>query len=169
MDLMALNNLISQSTNCSELVSANINLADKIYSEAYLLEKYEDAGKVTEGLKIAHEKYDALRTFLWINTMKTLQQCPGKFNAVVYLYEYNTQDLAKKAEQNVWSKIIYDLKQKEGNRVILIPIAVNSNLASLDYFTNKLNVTNYPVVIINDRFVVTKIDSVKDLEVYLDK
>jgi len=168
MDLFALNERIDSDETCEILMDSNIQLADNIYEEAFLLEKYEEAGKVTEGLRLAHRKYDMLRTYLWMNTIDISEKCKGEFNSVVYLYEYDPKDLARKATQNVWARVLFDLKQEKGNTIILIPIAVNSNLVSLDALLKDFEISRYPVVIIDEEHVVEEISSVEDLKMYVD-
>lgn len=169
MDILAVNYLAeNQETNCSLLIESNLALADRVYEEAYLLEKYEESGKLSENLKLAHQKYDILRTFLWINQMKISDRCKGKIDTVVYLYEFEPDDLVKKATQEVWSKILFDLKQEKGKEVILIPIAVNNNLSSLDALIYRLNITNSPAVVINEKDIIYELKSVEDLKGYLD-
>ena len=168
MDILALNSLIGlEDSSCDELIQSNIDLADRIYDEALLLEKYEASGKLTGGLRLAHEKYDVLRTFLWINTIKTSEKCEGGFDTVIYLYEYEPKDLTKKARQNVWSKILFDLKQERGNEILLIPIAANPELASLNFFIENLDISETPVVIVNNEFVISELNSIEDVEMYL--
>jgi hypothetical protein len=77
-------------TACPVLRQANIDFANNIYKEAILLEDYENAGKITDSMKVMHKKYDVLRTFLWINTMKTAEKCDRDYNTVVYLYEISS-------------------------------------------------------------------------------
>ncbi|MCK5624406.1 hypothetical protein KAI04_01025 [Candidatus Pacearchaeota archaeon] len=168
MDILALNERIDSNEVCEVLMDSNLKLADNIYAEAFTLEKYEEAGKITEGLKLAHRKYDMLRTYLWINTIDISEKCKGEFNSVVYLYEYDPEDLVIKATQNVWSKVLFDLKQEQGNEIILIPIAVNSNLVSLDALLKDFEISKYPAVIIDQEHVVEEVTSVEDLKIYLD-
>ena len=168
MDMFALNDRIDSDETCEILIDSNIQLADNIYDEAFILEKYEDAGKITEGLKLAHRKYDMLRTFLWMNTIDISEKCKGEFNTVVYLYEYNSPDLAQKATQAILGRVLFDLKQEKGNEVILIPIAVDSNLVSLDALLEDFEISRYPVVIINEEYVIEGINSVEDLKTYLN-
>lgn len=167
MDIVAFNSVITlENSSCDFLISSNLEFADKIYEEARLLEKYEAAGLLTDDMKIAHKRYDLLRTFLWINAIKTSSICEKDFNVVVYLYEYETEDLAQRASQNVWSNILFDLKQKRGSEVVLIPIAADSNLASLDSMIDRYKIRKFPVVIINEN-VVSELSSIQDLEKYL--
>lgn len=169
MDILALNNMVDlEDATCEKLIKYNLDFADKIYEEAFLLERYDDSGKITDKIKLAHQKYDLLRTFLWINSIKIMQKCEGDFFSVVYLYEYESKDLTKKATQNVWSKILFDLKQKKGNEIVLIPIAVDNDLGSLGSLIEKFEISEFPVVIINNEYVVEELISVEDIEEYLN-
>jgi hypothetical protein len=168
MDIFALNSMLSlNSTDCGALEKANLEFADKVYNDAVLLEKYESAGKITTEMEVVHKRYDVLRTFLWINNIKTFEKCEKNYSTVVYLYEYSSKDLVQKAEQNVWSKILFDLKQKEGDNILLIPIAADSNLTSLNPLISRFNITHYPVVIINEKDVVYELSSVNELDKYI--
>lgn len=170
MDVFAFSNLIDfQNASCNQLIQYNIDFANRIYEEAILLEDYENSGKLTDETKLAHKKYDLMRTLLWIDVMETRNKCSDNFDSVVYLYEYSTQDLDVRATQNVWSKVLYDLKKKKGNKIILISIAVdNPDVKSVQAITNGFNISSYPVVIINDKTVVSNLSSVADLEKYLN-
>jgi hypothetical protein len=166
MDAFALSNLGSSS--CEILINAHLEFADKIYDEAFLLEQYEDSGKITDGLKLAHKKYDLLRTILWIETIKTLDTCEGNFSTVIYLYEYETDDLTQKANQKVWSRILFDLKQEKGSEVLLIPIAADSNLVSLNSIIEEREISEFPVVIVNNEHTIYRLNSVEEIKQYLD-
>lgn len=164
-DALNLNNLIDlNKTSCATLADANILFADKIYNEAHLLEQYEDSGQITDSLQIAHTKYDLLRTLLWINSMKVSQKCGKQFSTVVYLYDYQTKNLNQKATQDVWSKILFDLKQQEGNQMLLIPIAVDSNLSSLDSLLQQYKIQKFPAVVIDNNKVLYNLTSVQNLQ-----
>jgi hypothetical protein len=167
MDIFIFNNFIESEINCENLINKNINFADRIYEEALLLEKYESASKINEEIEIEHKKYDLLRSFLWINVMKTKEKCDENFDLIVYLYEYKTDDLVKKANQNVWSKILYDLKQKRGNDIILIPIAADNGIISVNALVEKFEIDEYPSLIINDEEKLTSLNNIKDIEIYL--
>lgn len=167
IDSLALTNSINSGESCSVMINTSISFADKIYNEAALLEDYENSGKITDSMKIAHAKYDLLRTILWQNLMTIQKKCPGQFNYLIYLYEYNPPNLNQKATENVWSNILYGLKQEEGNNLILVPIAVNSNLSSLNAILDQLNITNFPAIVINGNQTFYSLQSANDLQKYL--
>lgn len=168
IDSLALNNVFQSNTvTCSAFINSSIDFADRIYQEAYTLEQYESAGKITDSLRLAHTRYDLLRTLLWADVMQIPEKCKTNLSTVVYLYQYDTPDLNQKALQSTWSQILFDLKQQQGNRIILIPIAVDSNLSSLNSLTSSFNITKYPAVIIDNNYVLYNITSANNLATYL--
>ncbi len=170
MDSFALTKIVDvmdmNSIDCGILIDKNIEFANRIYEEAYILEKYEESEKLSETLMVLHRKYDLLRTLLWMNFKEIPNTCKKNISSVVYLYEHKTEDLMIKATNEVWGRILFDLKQKVQDKIILIPIAVDSDLASLNILLSKYDIQEYPVVIIDEK-VIYQIDSAEDLEKYL--
>lgn len=156
----------SSDLSLQEAVRANMEFANKIYNEARELEKYDDSTKMTESIKIIHRRYDLLRTILWINTIKLRKQYP-ELNYVVYLYKYDSQDIEQRARQATFSRVLIELKERNGDGFVLIPIAVNSNISSLDYLMSHYNLTEVPVILINENIRITEIPTVQELERYL--
>lgn len=168
MDVLALNELMSsKGITCTDFTKSNFDLLDRVYEEAIKLEEYEASGKITESIKSEHKKYDMMRTYLWINFIKLKEKCPTQYHTIVYLYNYNQEDLVKKAEQNVWSRILYEIKQDKGNKVALLPIAADNNLSSLKVLIADKKITEYPVVIIDEKYVFSDLTSAEELEKYL--
>ena len=155
--------------DCDALIKANINFANKIYQEAVLLEEYESASRITGNLILSHTKYDLLRAFVWSNTLDIFNKCEKKFVPVVYLYEYNTDDLEQKAKQRVWSNILYDVKQKYADKIILLPIAVNMNLTSVDVLIEYFDIQSYPSVVIGDKTILYDLETVEKVEKYIEE
>lgn len=169
MDVLALNSLVElEGSTCEVLMDSNVEFADKIYEEARLLERYDASERLSDNFKLAHQRYDLLRTFLWINSIKIVDRCEGDFHTVVYLYEYESEDLIKRATQGVWSKILFDLKQKRGNEILLIPIAADTNLTSLNSLIKRFDISEFPVVVVNNEHIIQELSSVEDLEAYLE-
>jgi len=54
-----------------------------------------------------------------------------------------------------------------GNKTILIPIAADSDLTSLNSLISKYDISEYPVVII-DEHVISEINFIDDLKEYLE-
>lgn len=152
--------------DCDIIKQNNINFANRIYEEAKMLEKYEESGKLTDSMELLHKKYDLLRTLLWTSNQKSLNRCNG-YNLIVYLYEYNSEDTNKKATQNVWSKILLDIKNKN-NDILLLPIAADQNLTSLDLLIKEYDVTQFPALVINNDKVIYEINNINHIQTLLN-
>ena len=155
------------SVSCEDLKSASVDFADQIYEEAKDLEKFDGANKLTKSLKVVHRKYDLLRTLLWMNIISFKENC-GEINTAVYLYEYDAENIEIRSKQIVWSRILEDLKNERGDDLILIPIAMDQNLVSLDYLLRTYGLTDFPAVILNEKNIFYEHRTVKELEKYLD-
>lgn len=167
-DSFALGKLLDNNlTSCPDLKVASTNFADKIYSEARQLEQYDTKSKLTESMKIVHKKYDLLRTLLWMNVLEIKQKC-GKINSVVYLYNYGTEDLEIKSKQAVFGNILNDLKNEKGNDVLLIPIAANQGIESLDYILKKYNIEKFPALLVNENKIFYEPVAANEIDKYLD-
>lgn len=168
MDVVALNDLIgSVDVSCSVLEKANFDLVDKVYQEAKLLEEYEQSGRMTEKLKEAHKRYDVLRAYLWINIIETKKLCNSEYDTIVYLYNYGEEDLTKKAEQNVWSKVLSEVKEPRED-LLLLPIARDTDLVSLNSIVSEYEIESYPAVIVNEEHVFDELVTKEEIEAILN-
>jgi hypothetical protein len=150
--------------DCEEASKSNINFADKIYSEAITLTQYEDSNQFTDSLIIQHKKYDLLRAQLWINSLKIKEQCNSNYHNLVYFYKYNNPTLEEKAKQLTFSKILEIIKAKYGDKVLLIPIAGDNNITSVDLLMKKYKIKELPAILIDEKTVVTDTKSVEEME-----
>lgn len=167
-DSFALGKLLENpSISCNEIRSANVDFANRIYDEAKKLEDFDQSNKITNSIKTIHRKYDLLRTLLWMNIVDAKAKC-GNINTVVYLYQYNADNIEIKSKQAVWSKILQDLKDENGDNVILIPIAADQNITTLSYLTKAYNVTQFPAVIINEKMTIYDLRTVIELDKFLN-
>ena len=157
----------SENISCEQTRNVLGSFADKIYLEAKQLDQFEDSTKLSSSIKAIHRKYDTMRTILWIKTLQANQKC-NNFNTVVYFYLLDPEDLTIRAKQNVWGKVLFELKQKKGSEVILIPIAANNDVGSLEQIIKIYNVTSFPSVIINRDNVIYNLQSADELEKYLE-
>lgn len=158
--------LESKNIDCETIIQNNIEFADKIYGEAKLLEKYEEKQTITKNMDLLHKKYDLLRTLLWMNNENTLEKC-NDYNLIVYLYEYDTELIEKQATQNVWSKILLEIKDSNED-VLLIPIAADQDLSSLNLLISKYSITQFPAIIVNDKQILYSLEDSDTLKSLLD-
>jgi hypothetical protein len=168
MDLMALNDITNiNDSDCERLISSSFEFADKIYKEAIILDNYENSAKMNENLKLLHYKYDIMKILLWSNILKIREKCNEEPQIVIYLFEYETEDLEKKARQKVWSKILDEIKQEKGDDFLLLPLAGNIDFTSLNYLKQEFGITELPAVVVNGK-VITELESKENISSYLN-
>lgn len=156
-----------ENLNCEQAIHNNIKFGDKIYNEAKLLTRYEDASRITEELKQQHRRYDLLRNLFWINSIKIKQKCGPEFSTVVYLYEYEPDLVTERNKQVVFSRYLGEIKQKFEDKIVLIPIAINMNLDSVEIMISKYGI-NQTSIIVDEKLIITELDELFEIDQFLE-
>ncbi len=151
--------------NCNSAIQENIQFADRIYEEAKLLDRYETATRLSTSIFHEHKKYDLLRALLLLNSIKIKEKCNASYYEVVYFYNFNEQDLDKKAKQSVFSNQLRDIKEIKGREMLLIPIAGNLDVSSINLLMEMYNVNEneLPVIVINKKIKITELKNIDDV------
>ncbi len=150
--------------NCDESIESTFNFADRIYSEAQKLEKYDSSNKFKSTLKILHKKYDLLRLMLWTESIKLKEKCDNRFHTVIYFFEYNAESIDIKSKQSFYGRILIDLKEKYPEKVLLIPIASNLELESINLSLKSFNIKESPAILIDEKHLITDISTFEEIE-----
>lgn len=145
-----------------------IQFADEIYQEAVQLEKYEESSQLTSSLEILHKRYGILRLILWQQAINLKKRCGGDYHTLVYFYQYNDVDSNVKAQQIAFSRFLENVKKTHGNKVILIPIAGDLGLNSVDLVLDSYDVESYPVVIFDEKRLFNDINKLEDINSLID-
>jgi hypothetical protein len=87
---------------------------------------------------------------------------------VVYFYKYNNPSIEQKSKQRFFSNLLFEIKQKKGDKVMLIPIAADNDLPSVNLLTNKYGIKELPVILIDEGIKITDMESMEDVLKYLD-
>lgn len=153
--------------DCQQSIKENINFANRIYEEARVLDRLEDSVKLTESIKLQHKRYDLLRTLFWINSIKIKQQCKADYHNIVYFYRYNQPSLEEKAKQEVFSRLLEELKNKYADKIMLIPIAGDNNISSVSMLESKYSINQMPSILIDEADKITDLSTLEQLEAYL--
>ncbi|MCK4552673.1 hypothetical protein KAT80_00525 [Candidatus Pacearchaeota archaeon] len=154
--------------NCDAMVEENINFADRIYEEAMIINKYEKANRINDDIILQHKRYDLLRTLFWINSMKIKEKCNSDYHNLVYFYQYNDVSIEKKAKQKVFSNLLFQIKEEKKAEIMLIPIAADNNIGSINLLLDKYNITELPTILIDEKIKLTAIGGVEDIREHLD-
>lgn len=155
-----------QDLDCEQAIKSNIEYGDRIYQDALLLQRYEDAGRITDSLKQEHRKYDLLRTMFWVNSIKIKERCEG-FHSVVYLYEYDVKESIEIGKQEIFSRFLSDLKKDYDNKIVLIPIAYNLDLTSIDLMRESYGIDKTSIIIDED-LIISEVSELDKIREYLD-
>ena len=154
--------------NCDRAIKENINFADRIFEEAKDFDRIDEAGILKKDeLAVKHKKFDILRAALYVNSVRIKEKCGDKYHDVLYLYRYNDPDIEVMARQNVLSKLLSELKDEYGSKVLLIPIAGDNNVSSINLIMDNydINEDELPVVLLNGEKIfdgLVKLEELKD-------
>lgn len=159
--------IYNSNLSCNIINQKSVFFADQIYFQARELEKYDESNKLTAELISLHRKYDFLRTMLWRDIVENKKRCK-ETNTLVYLYQYDQPSLTTRAVQQTMSNSLIDLKKKYGEKIILIPIAVDTNVESLNIMRTLYGLDNYPVIFMNEKYKFETIESLETIEKYLN-
>jgi len=151
-------------SSCDEAVKQNFKFADEIYDVGLQLEQYEEANQITDDLLLEKQRYALLKTELWLNTLLLKNKCGYPFDTVVYFYYGDPKSNKDVSEQKIISNALKDLKEKHGNKLILLPIAGDFNLEVINLQMSSYNVTHLPAILINEKTVLYGFNSVNDIE-----
>tara|TARA_Y100000310_G_scaffold255699_1_gene263255 strand:- start:773 stop:1423 length:651 start_codon:yes stop_codon:yes gene_type:complete len=150
--------------DCDLAKKSSFDFADKIYGDALKLDAYNSASKFTDSLKILHKRYDLLRVLLWAESIDLKEKCGNDFNIIVYLYNYKTTNLDIKSKQMFYSRLLFDLKTAHPDDLMLIPLAVDTDLGSVNLIIENYKISEFPSIIINEDMILTDILTYDELE-----
>ncbi len=156
--------LEQQNVSCILAKESLFDFANRIYHQAEKLENYDSSSKFSESFGILHRRYDLLRTLLWQDSIKLRERCPPFFHTVIYFYEYNPEDVKMRAQQSYYSRMLVELKESSGDEILLIPIATNMNLSSVNVLLGNYEIEEMPVIFIDERYAVNTLITRDELE-----
>ncbi len=153
--------------DCELLVQENVNFADRIFEEALLIQRFEDANRMNKEIIFQHKRYDLLRTLFWMNSIRIKEKCGSEYNNVVYFYDFDNPSVEQKGKQRFFSHLLVEIKQEYGGDVMLIPIAADNDLPSVDLLINAYEITELPTILINEEVKITEIKEKEDITKHL--
>lgn len=171
LDAKIQNEIISSSSlNCDLALRENMNFSNRLYEQYKILDKYDEANKISDLVLFEHKKYDLSRALFWITTTNLKEKCNSSFHIVVYLYNYNTPRLDLKAKQWTFSKVLNIVQNDLSEDIVLVPLAGNNNIASIGSLMARYNVSTeeLPVILIDNNIKITNLESPQDIENYLN-
>jgi len=156
--------VVDNNASCPQIQSQAVGLADKIFSEAVQLENYAHSNQITSDLTNIHRRYDLLRTLLWNSLISFEGNCHSQFTIITYFYKYQSPDVVTDGVQKAMSNKLGDLKEEYGDKIILIPIAVDTGIDSLQTLMKKYNITKIPAILVDQKYKIDNINKLKGLD-----
>ncbi len=154
--------------DCDDAIKANIDFADKIFEEALgTIHKYEEANRINDAIIFQHQRFDLLRTLFWINSIKIKEKCNSNYHHIVYFYDYRDPSSEQRGKQNFFSNLLEEIKKEKGDEVMLIPIAGDNELPSIDLLIRQYNITEFPTILIDEKVKITDVKNKRDILKYL--
>mgnify|MGYP001572883381 FL=1 len=100
--------------------------------------------------------------------MKIKEKCKSDYHNLVYLYQYNNVPLEKNAKQDVFSNFLSKIKEEQGEKVMLIPIAADNNLSAVNLLMEKYGIDELPVILIDEKTKLTDVQTLDEIRKYLN-
>jgi len=157
---------ILEQENCEIALEENIAFADRLYDEGLIIQKYEDINQITEDLLSEKKRYVLLKTELWLNSIILKNKCKEPIHTLVYAYS-NFPGQAKRAEQEAISNVLKEIKDKKGDKVILVPIAGDMGLRTIELLLKIYDINYLPSIIIDEEHILEGFHNPEEIEKYL--
>ena len=161
--LASLNNNLN--FDCESAKKNIFSFADELYEDVAQYEEKDSQSKfTTEQRKILHKRYDLLRVSLWMEALEIKNKCNENFHTVLYLFDYASSDVEVRSQQRVLSLVLLDLKYEHPDEILLLPIAANLDLSSVDMVKEEYGISSSPALIIDESDVLTSLVTLDDLD-----
>lgn len=154
--------------DCELLIKENIKFGDNIYQEALTIQEYEEANQINSNIKFQHKRFDLLRALFFINSIKIKQKCSANYHIVTYFYKYNNPLLEQESKQKFFSNLLRDLKEQKGDKIMLIPLAADNDIPSINLMIENYGITEFPTILLDETVKLTEINNREEIEKYLD-
>lgn len=153
--------------SCEVAINGNFEFADRIYDKGLQIEKYEDASELLDNIILEKKKYALLKNELWLNSILLKEKCNSPFHTITYFY-MKEDSLFKEAEQKAISDNLKKLKEEFGNSIVLLPIAGDLDLQSIELQMKTYNITYLPSIVINEEIVLEGYQTKEEIQSYLN-
>jgi hypothetical protein len=165
LDMQVMNRQITDANISCELAQkSTFDFADRTYLEAQQLEKYAAKNQFIGTLKTIHMRYDLLRMIILDEAMNIKSRCNSDFHVIVYFFNYDAQDVDMRVEQSTFSAYLTELKNKYSSKILLIPIASNLDLNSVNLTMSEYAVNKTPAILVDNKNVIYDVGSLKEIE-----
>ncbi len=163
-----MSNSLKNEDICQNVVEKNLKFGDQIYEKGKKIETYEKRNEFSEDLETQKREHNLLKLQFWVNLINIKKSCNSNYINVVYFYEDDGGKITK-IKQDKISEILFELKQEYGQEMMLIPIAKDLDLSSVDTVIAKYKIETFPSVLINENILITDVPDKESLKKIIDE
>ncbi len=149
---------------CNLAFDENLNYNGEIYKYGRGIEKTIDASRFTPELDQEWRRYVLLQVQFWFNSIDLKEKCGFDYHNVVYISRKKNSTNTEEINNKLQSSILLDLKEKCGKKMMLIPLTADIDLMVMDSTIKQFSITEYPTVIIDEKYVLQGVTAKEDLE-----
>ncbi len=148
---------------CEAAIEENLIFSDKVYHQGLTLEKYEDANRLTGEMKYEKLRYAFLKLEFWLNSISLKNKCKTDYSNIIYFYS-DEPSINEKAAQDSQSVILKNLKDKHAEKIMLIPLPLDMDIATINIIKKTYNINKAPTILIDEKIKLEGVQTIEDLE-----
>jgi hypothetical protein len=153
---------------CNLALEENLAYNDKIYDYGSNIEKTIDATRFTPEIEQEWRRYVLLQTQFWFNSIDLKEKCGFDYYNIVHISRKKNSTTQEEINNKIQSTILLDLKEKCGNKIMLIPLTADVNLIVIDSIIKQFNITSFPAIVINEKYVFQGLTTMEELNKYIE-
>ena len=153
---------------CEAAFEENLAYNDRIYEYGSKLEKEIEAATFIPEAEQDWRKYVLLQFRFWLNSIELKEKCNFDYSNVVHLSKRKDLINGEDIENRLQSAILLDIKERCGKGMMLIPLTADVDLESINLVLRQYNITKFPAVIIDEKYVFQGLTPAEDLEKYIE-
>ncbi len=154
--------------SCDVALEQNLAYNEKIYQRGLEVEKVLKNNVFTPEALQEWKRYNLLQIQFWLNSIELKKRCGFDYSNVVHLFRLKEDSIVEEADNKIQSAILLNVKEKCGNKIMLIPVTTDLNLIVVNSIIRQYNITRYPSIVIDENIVLEGTTSEKELLAILD-
>jgi len=151
-------------SSCDLALEENLKYNNAIYTYGRQIEKIIEATTFTPELEQEWTRYNLLQVQFWFNSIELKERCGFYYHNVVYISREKNTTNGEEVNNKLQSSVLLDLKEKCGNKIMLIPLTGDVDLIVMDSVIKQFDIIEYPSVIIDEKYVFQGLTTIEDLE-----
>ncbi len=149
--------------SCISALEQNLIYNSRIYQNGNEIEKTIKSNAFTPEIEEEWKRYNLLQVQFWLNSIELKKGCGFDYHTIVHLDRLHPESAVEGIDNRAQTQILLDLKDKCGNKIMLIPLDVDLDLVSIDAIVNQYDIQQFPALLIDEDIVLQGLSSEEDL------